>query len=99
MRGYGFVNFEREDDAQTAMGKVNGTCLGDRVVEVHFRQKREEKHSIDVSCSNEVKDLFADLYVAHIPDDWNDDTLQAAFEPFGKLRYRTVTSDSRGRKS
>ncbi len=39
-RGFGFVTYENEEDAQTALEALNGTDFGGRRIKVDFAQER-----------------------------------------------------------
>ncbi len=45
---YGYVQFEREEDAQTAISKVNGMILGDKPVTVQRYVRRTERKTYGV---------------------------------------------------
>lgn len=42
-RGFGFVTFAQEDDANRAMQNLNGTMLDDRTIRVNMAQERDER--------------------------------------------------------
>lgn len=42
-RGFGFVTFTRDEDAQTAISKMDGTSLDGRVIKVNEAQEKSPR--------------------------------------------------------
>ena len=59
-KGFGFVHFEREEDAKEAIDRANNTMIGDKTVFVGKFQKREER-------GDSANDYQGNLYVKHFP--------------------------------
>ncbi|XP_006839325.1 PREDICTED: polyadenylate-binding protein 1-like isoform X2 [Chrysochloris asiatica] len=98
-RGFGFVNFEKHEEAQKAVTDMNGKEMSGRVLYVGRAQKRVERH-------NELKRRFeqmkqdrlnryqgVNLYVKNLDDSINDEKLRKEFSPYG-----VITSAKRRRQ-
>eukprot|EP00750_Incisomonas_marina_P021389 INCI4351.1.p1 GENE.INCI4351.1~~INCI4351.1.p1 ORF type:complete len:661 (-),score=134.62 INCI4351.1:239-2221(-) len=82
-RGYGFVHFEKEEEAQEAIAKVNGQLIADRQVFVGKFEPAERRHK---------KQQWTNLFVKNIPADWNKEKLRELFEPFGEITSITIVT-------
>lgn len=86
-KGFGFIEFETEEDAQNALAK-NGTVVDGREIVVSEPRPAEERSS-------------KKLYVGNLSYDVTADDLRAAFEKYGEIVDVTVlvfedTGKSRG---
>jgi RNA recognition motif-containing protein len=62
--GYGFVLFERDEDATNAMNALNGHAMGNKTIRVSVAKVRSRlPFVVPVSSSTNV-------YVANIPYTW-----------------------------
>jgi len=87
-RGFGFVHYEAEESAKTAIEKVNGMQIGSKTVYVGpFVRKLDRPGSRDSH--------FTNIYVKHIPADWTEDQLRDTFEKFGVVTSAALRVDSR----
>ncbi|KAK9513232.1 hypothetical protein VZT92_026781 [Zoarces viviparus] len=90
-KGFGFVSFERHEDAQKAVDDMNGKDLNGRQVYVGRAQKKGERQ-------NELKRKFeqmkqdrmtryqgVNLYVKNLDDGLDDERLRKEFSPFGTI--------------
>ncbi|KAJ0065961.1 hypothetical protein NL108_000200, partial [Boleophthalmus pectinirostris] len=95
-KGFGFVSFERHEDAQKAVDDMNGTELNGRQVYVGRAQKKGERQ-------NELKRKFeqmkqdrmtryqgVNLYVKNLDDGLDDERLRKEFSPFGTITSAKV---------
>jgi polyadenylate-binding protein len=90
-KGYGFVQFEQEESAQTAIEKVNGMLLNDKQVFVGpFVRRQERDQSGGVSKFNNV-------YVKNIGDSTTDDDLKRVFGAYGTISSAVVMRDNEGK--
>lgn len=83
-RGYGFVHYETEEAAQSAISKVNGMEINGRAVEVQ-PFKRKVDRTADGS--------FTNLYTKNLPDDFTDDALKELFAPYGTITSYVIRQD------
>ncbi|XP_020011658.2 polyadenylate-binding protein 1-like isoform X6 [Castor canadensis] len=90
-RGFGFVNFEKHEEAQKAVDQMNGKEVSGRLLYVGRAQKRAERQ-------NELKRRFeqmkqdrqnryqgVNLYVKNLDDSINDEKLRKVFSPYGVI--------------
>lgn len=90
-KGYGFVQFESEESAQSAIEKMNGKFINDKQVYVGpFISKQERE-----SASSEAK--FNNVFVKNLSDWTTDENLRAIFGEYGKITSSVVMRDSEGR--
>ncbi|XP_064132192.1 polyadenylate-binding protein 1-like isoform X7 [Loxodonta africana] len=90
-RGFGFVNFEKHEEAQKAVMDMNGKEVSGRQLYVGRAQKRVERQ-------NELKRKFeqmkqdrlnryqgVNLYVKNLDDSIDDEKLRKEFSPYGVI--------------
>uniref|UniRef100_A0A8C9XUH2 Polyadenylate-binding protein n=1 Tax=Sander lucioperca TaxID=283035 RepID=A0A8C9XUH2_SANLU len=95
-KGFGFVSFERHEDAQKAVDEMNGKEFNGRQVYVGRAQKKGERQ-------NELKRKFeqmkqdrmtryqgVNLYVKNLDDGLDDERLRKEFSPFGTITSAKV---------
>eukprot|EP00931_Biecheleriopsis_adriatica_P027979 TRINITY_DN16735_c0_g3_i1.p1 TRINITY_DN16735_c0_g3~~TRINITY_DN16735_c0_g3_i1.p1 ORF type:complete len:643 (+),score=165.81 TRINITY_DN16735_c0_g3_i1:77-1930(+) len=87
--GYGFVHYETEEAAKSAIERVDGMMIGEKKVTVCQFQKRDK--DADVST-------FTNLYVKSFPNDWDDEKLKQVFGEYGPVQAVAIRNDDRGRK-
>ncbi|XP_061425623.1 polyadenylate-binding protein 1-like isoform X1 [Lethenteron reissneri] len=98
-RGFGFVSFERHEDAQRAVNEMNGKELNGRTVFVGRAQKKGERQA-------ELKRKFemlkqerisryqgVNLYVKNLDDNIDDEQLRKEFAPYGTITSTKVMSE------
>ncbi|XP_048433412.1 polyadenylate-binding protein 8-like [Pyrus x bretschneideri] len=101
-RCFGFVNFEKAEDAARAVEALNGKKFDDKEWYVGKAQKKSERE-------NELKQRFeqsmkeaadkyqgANLYVKNLDDTIADDKLLELFSPFGTITSCKVMRDPSG---
>ncbi|KAL2613618.1 hypothetical protein R1flu_025310 [Riccia fluitans] len=90
-RGYGFVQFESEESAVTAIEGVNGMLLNDKQVFVGpFVRRQERDQSSGASKFNNV-------YVKNIAESTTDDDLKKIFGVYGSISSAVVMRDGEGK--
>ncbi|XP_051887188.1 embryonic polyadenylate-binding protein-like isoform X1 [Pristis pectinata] len=98
-RGFGFVNFEKHEDARKAVAKMNGEEINSRVVYVGRAQKKAERQ-------NELRRKFelmkqernsryqgVNLYVKNLDDGIDDECLRKEFSPYGTITSAKVMTE------
>ncbi|MCO5550294.1 hypothetical protein L7F22_003776 [Adiantum nelumboides] len=90
-RGHGFVSFETEDDAISAIEKVNGMTIEDKKVFVGKFVKRSDR----VLSGAELK--YTNLYVKNIDYDITEKELEEKFSEFGKITNLIIMRDENER--
>ncbi|XP_060939025.1 polyadenylate-binding protein 4 [Limanda limanda] len=95
-RGFGFVSYEKHEDANQAVEEMNGTDLNGKTVFVGRAQKKMERQ-------NELKRKFemlkqerisryqgVNLYIKNLDDTIDDEKLRKEFSPFGSITSAKV---------
>ncbi|XP_073506764.1 polyadenylate-binding protein 1-like [Phyllobates terribilis] len=92
-KGFGFVNFERHEDALKAVEEMNGKDMNGRVIYVGRAQKKVERQfELKRKFEQLKRDRItqsqgANLYVKNLDHSIDDERLRKEFSPYG-----TVTS-------
>ncbi|KAJ0233354.1 Polyadenylate-binding protein 4 [Hirschfeldia incana] len=90
-RGYGFVQFESEESAKTAIEKLNGRILKDKQIFVGPFLRKEEREA----AADKMK--FTNVYVKNLSETTTDDELKTAFGQYGSISSAVVMRDGEGR--
>ncbi|QRW00002.1 RNA recognition motif protein [Ceratobasidium sp. AG-Ba] len=100
-RGFGFVNFERHEDAEKAVNELNEKEIRGKPLYVGRAQKKAERQN-ELQRSHEQakqerqsKYAGVNLYVKNLDDDVDDDKLRAEFEAFGTITSCKVMRNER----
>eukprot|EP01018_Ginkgo_biloba_P021628 Gb_11804 [translate_table: standard] len=89
-KGYGFVHFETEEAAMTAIEKVNGMMMEGKQVYVGKFMKRNER-------TGSAADLkFTNLYIKNLEQDVTEELLHGKFSTFGKISNLVIMKDENG---
>ncbi|XP_043830008.1 polyadenylate-binding protein 1-like [Dromiciops gliroides] len=95
-RGFGFVNFERHEDAQKAVEEMNGKELNGRKIYVGRAQKKGERQTELKRKFEQMKQdritryQGVNLYVKNLDDGIDDERLRKEFSPFGTITSAKV---------
>lgn len=89
-KGYGFVQFESEESANTAIDNINGTVVGGKQIYVGNFIKKNER----ILPSPDAK--YTNLYVKNLDLDITEEQLQEKFSEFGKITNSAITKDENG---
>ncbi|ORX47696.1 polyadenylate binding protein [Hesseltinella vesiculosa] len=106
-RGFGFVNFERHDDAERAVQQMHDTeYIGKRlfVTRAQKRSERDEELRRQHESFGQSRSRYnqgVNLYIKNLSDDVNDEVLRSSFSKFGtitsvKVMREEMTSHSKG---
>ena len=79
--GYGFVHFETEEAALSAIQKVNGMLLNGKKVFVGRFVPRKER---EVELGEKAR-RFTNVYIKNISDEYDEIKLTDLFEKYGKI--------------
>ena len=80
-KGYGFVHFETEEAALSAIQKVNGMLLNGKKVYVgRFVPRKDREHEL-----GEKARRFTNVYVKNICEEYDDVKLTEMFSKYGKI--------------
>ncbi|KAJ0087509.1 hypothetical protein Patl1_08912 [Pistacia atlantica] len=90
-KGYGFVQFDTEEAAQSAIDKLNGMLINDKQVYVgHFLRKHERDSSLG-------KAKFNNVYVKNLSETTTDEDLKNVFGEYGPITSAVVMRDGDGK--
>nr|XP_005585560.2 polyadenylate-binding protein 3 [Macaca fascicularis] len=95
-KGFGFVSFERHEDAQKAVDEMNGKELNGKHIYVGRAQKKVERQTELKRKFEQMKQdritryQVVNLYVKNLDDDIDDERLRKAFSPFGTITSAKV---------
>uniref|UniRef100_A0A8D2L7P1 Poly(A) binding protein cytoplasmic 1 like n=1 Tax=Varanus komodoensis TaxID=61221 RepID=A0A8D2L7P1_VARKO len=90
-KGFGFVNFEKHEDAQKAVEDMNGKEINGQVLYVGRAQKRIERQSELKRKFEQIKQervsryQGVNLYVKNLDDGIDDERLRKEFSPYGAI--------------
>lgn len=102
-KGFGFVNFEKHEDAKKAVDELNDTEVKGKKLFVARAQKKSEREdelrrSYEASRQEKMnKFAGVNLYIKNIDDEWDDDRLRSEFESFGTITSAKVMRDENQR--
>jgi polyadenylate-binding protein len=97
--GFGFVNFERHEDAAAAVEALNGRKLGNKNItccRAMKRVERETKLKREWEQQKFNKYHGINLYVKHIEDEVDEETLRREFSAFGEVKSCKIPVDEKG---
>lgn len=80
--GYGFVNYQRAEDADKAINTLNGLRLQNKIIKVSFARPSSEA----------IKG--ANLYVSGLPKNMTQSDLESLFTPFGRIITSRILCDN-----
>ncbi|XP_027013197.1 polyadenylate-binding protein 1b [Tachysurus fulvidraco] len=98
-RGFGFVSFERHEDAQKAVDEMNGKELNGKLIYVGRAQKKVERQTELKRKFEQMKQdrmtryQGVNLYVKNLDDGIDDERLRKEFSPFGTITSAKVMMD------
>ncbi|KAG6422084.1 hypothetical protein SASPL_118647 [Salvia splendens] len=90
-KGYGFVQFDTEEAAQSAIDKLNGMLINDKQVYVgHFLRKQER-------TTTQENAKFNNVFVKNLAESTSDDDLKTTFGEYGVITSAVVMTDADGK--
>ncbi|KAM7263607.1 hypothetical protein ACFE04_001290 [Oxalis oulophora] len=90
-KGYGFVQYDNEDSAKTAIEKLNGMLMNDKQVFVGPFLRKQERES----ASEEAK--FNNIYVKNLAEATTDEDFKKIFAEFGDITSSVIMRDGEGK--
>ncbi|KAI8141666.1 hypothetical protein BJV82DRAFT_618643 [Fennellomyces sp. T-0311] len=92
-KGYGFVHYETEEAADSAIKHVNGMLLNDKKVYVgHHVPRKERQAKIE-----ELKSKFTNVYVKNLDTETTDKEFDEMFTKFGPITSAVIQKDEDGK--
>ncbi|XP_020644872.2 polyadenylate-binding protein 1-like isoform X2 [Pogona vitticeps] len=98
-KGFGFVNFEKHEEAQKAVDDMNGKEINGRMLYVGRAQKRMERQSELKRKFEQIKQervsryQGVNLYVKNLDDGIDDERLRKEFSPYGTITSAKVMTE------
>uniref|UniRef100_A0A673LEK8 Polyadenylate-binding protein n=1 Tax=Sinocyclocheilus rhinocerous TaxID=307959 RepID=A0A673LEK8_9TELE len=95
-RGFGFVSYEKHEDANKAVEEMNGTELNGKMVFVGRAQKKMERQAELKRKFEQLKQerisryQGVNLYIKNLDDTIDDEKLRKEFSPFGSITSTKV---------
>uniref|UniRef100_A0A8C1NA62 Polyadenylate-binding protein n=1 Tax=Cyprinus carpio TaxID=7962 RepID=A0A8C1NA62_CYPCA len=95
-RGFGFVSYEKHEDANKAVEEMNGTELSGKTVFVGRAQKKMERQAELKRKFEQLKQerisryQGVNLYIKNLDDTIDDEKLRKEFSPFGSITSAKV---------
>jgi len=80
-KGYGFVHYETEEAAETAIEKVDGKMLKDKIVYVGLFKRKVEREGEDGGVSKR----FTNIFVKNLEETVTEEEVRTAFTAFGEI--------------
>ena len=91
-KGYGFVHFETDEAAQSAIQKVNGMLLNGKKVFVGRFVPRKDR---EIELGEKAK-KFTNVFIKNLSEDVDESELTKMFEKFGKITSLKLMKDIAG---
>ncbi|XP_037355194.1 polyadenylate-binding protein 1-like [Talpa occidentalis] len=98
-RGFGFVNFEKHEEAHKAVVGMNGKEVRGQLLYVGRAQKRVERQNALKRRFEQIKQerlnryQGVNLYVKNLDDSINDEKLRKEFSPYGVITSAKVMTE------
>lgn len=92
-RGYGFVHFETNEAAETAIKNVNNMLLNDKKVYVGRFMTRTQR----TEAYGTTNKRFTNVYVKNFGDNFEDQKLRDMFEKYGEITSAVVAKADDGK--
>ncbi|KAL8172425.1 hypothetical protein V2J09_024229 [Rumex salicifolius] len=91
-KGYGFVQFDKEEAAANAIKSLNGMLLNDKQVYVGLFIRRQKRYRGDG-----YHPKYTNVYVKNLSETVSDEELKTLFSPFGVVTSAVVMRDANGK--
>jgi len=104
-KGFGFINFEKHEDAVKCLDALNGKKFGDEMLYVGRHMSKAERQKM--AKESYVKEKYArfqrfqglNLYVKNLPSSCDNEKLKELFEPYGVITSAKVMMSKEDGKS
>lgn len=96
-KGFGFVNFEKPEDAQKAVEALNGNVINGKPIYVGRAQKKHEREQELRTQRLEQLQKYQgiNVYIKNLDDTIDDDRLRQEFSKFGTITSARVMRDDK----
>eukprot|EP00800_Vazella_pourtalesii_P002012 TRINITY_DN1186_c0_g1_i1.p1 TRINITY_DN1186_c0_g1~~TRINITY_DN1186_c0_g1_i1.p1 ORF type:complete len:612 (-),score=152.71 TRINITY_DN1186_c0_g1_i1:93-1928(-) len=90
-RGFGYVHFEKQEDAERSIDKVNGMSLNEKIVFVGtFISKKERQ------ATGQGRIIFNNLYVKNFGSEWTEQQFHELFSQYGEILSIKIMKSENG---
>lgn len=87
-KGYGFVQFDQENEANDAINSLNGMVLKEKEIYVGPFIRREKRYGVNGTSK------FTNVYVKNLPGSFTDEDIKRIFDCYGSITSAVVMKDS-----
>jgi len=94
-KGYGFVHYEDEQSCQSAIEKVNGKMLKDKIVYVGPFKSRKDRED---ELGGPIEAVYQNVFVKNLDATVEEEEFKALFEKFGNITSYVLKSYEDGAK-
>jgi len=97
--GFGFINFDRHEDAKASVDALNGKRIGNKTItccRAMKRFERETKLKREWEQQKFNKYHGINLYVKHLEDEVDEEMLKREFSTFGEVKSCKISVDEKG---
>jgi len=100
-KGFGFINFEKHEDALKAVEVMHKKQLGSKEIWVGRHQKKPEREAENrrkfqiLKMQRNNRTQGTNLYIKNLEDEVDDNRLKSAFESFGNIKSVKVMRDDK----
>ncbi|KAF8522257.1 polyadenylate binding protein [Hysterangium stoloniferum] len=100
-KGFGFVNYEKHEEAQKAVDALHDQDYkGKKLFVARAQKKSEREDELRRSYENAKMEKLSkyqgvNLYIKNLDDDVDDEKLRADFEPFGTITSAKIMRDEK----
>jgi polyadenylate-binding protein len=92
-KGYGFVHYETEEAAETAIEKVDGKMLKDKIVYVGKFKRKAERELEDGSTERK----YTNIFVKNLDEAVTEEELREHFGAFGEITSLALMTNEEGK--
>ncbi|XP_071827520.1 RNA/RNP complex-1-interacting phosphatase-like isoform X3 [Apostichopus japonicus] len=96
-KGYGFVEFARESDAENAMKQMSGAVRGRKPIRANWASHKKTQSKGEAKEYNSVFDKTSEsnttVYIGNTPDSFSETEVRNMFDTFGQILEVRVYPD------
>jgi len=85
-KGYGYVHYETNEAAASAIDKLDGMLIDGKEVQVGVFMRRDTRPD---------QEVYTNLFIKNMPYEWDDKRLEAEFAEFGEIVSASVKMGKR----
>jgi len=92
-KGYGFVHYETEEAAETAIEKVDGKMLKEKIVYVGKFKRKADRELEDGATDKK----YTNIFVKNLDEEVTEDELKEQFGAFGEITSLALMKNEEGK--